>query len=123
MSEDGFSDSFEEPNIEIQIKTLLGTTFHIKVSPNDTVSDIKKKIYRVEGKIFVIVINYSILFHIELLKLLILFIKLHFDLENYDCLKQFYKFFILSKCSLYRLQELNKSISTVYYLMMESSNV
>lgn len=63
MSEDGFSDSFEEPNIEIQIKTLLGTTFHIKVSPNDTVSDIKKKIYRVEGKIFFIVINYCILFY------------------------------------------------------------
>lgn len=98
MSEDGFSDSFEEPNIEIQIKTLLGTTFHIKVSPNDTVSDIKKKIYRVEGKIFFIVAYYII---IELLKLLILFIKLYIDLVNYRrCLKKFYKFFILSKCSL-----------------------
>lgn len=50
MSEDGFSDCFEEPNMEIQIKTLLGTTFDIKVSSNDTVGDIKKKIYRVEGK-------------------------------------------------------------------------
>ncbi|KAF7265814.1 hypothetical protein GWI33_020886 [Rhynchophorus ferrugineus] len=49
MSEDGFSDCFEEPNMEIQIKTLLGTTFDIKVSFNDTVGDIKKKIYRVEG--------------------------------------------------------------------------
>lgn len=50
MSEDGFSDGFEEPNMEIQIKTLMGTTFDIKVSSTETVEDIKKKIYRVEGK-------------------------------------------------------------------------
>ncbi|XP_018561846.1 AN1-type zinc finger protein 4-like [Anoplophora glabripennis] len=49
MSEDGFSDGFEEPNMEIQIKTLMGTTFDIKVSSTETVEDIKKKIYRVEG--------------------------------------------------------------------------
>lgn len=49
MSEDGFSDGFEEPNIEIQIKTLMGTTFDVKVSLHDPVSAIKKKIFRVEG--------------------------------------------------------------------------
>ncbi|XP_030754222.1 uncharacterized protein LOC115881011 [Sitophilus oryzae] len=47
--DDGFSECFDEPNMEIQIKTLLGTTFDIKVSSNETVADIKKKIYRVEG--------------------------------------------------------------------------
>lgn len=36
--------------MEIQIKTLMGTTFDIKVSSTETVEDIKKKIYRVEGK-------------------------------------------------------------------------
>lgn len=54
MSEDGFSDGFEEPNMEIQIKTLMGTTFDIKVSSTETVEDIKKKIYRVEGKALVL---------------------------------------------------------------------
>lgn len=49
MSEDGFSDCFDEPNMEIQIKTLMGTTFDIKVAHTDTVGDIKKKIFRVEG--------------------------------------------------------------------------
>lgn len=54
MSEDGFSDGFEEPNIEIQIKTLMGTTFDIKVSLHDTVSTIKKKIFRVEGMLWLL---------------------------------------------------------------------
>ncbi|CAH1995795.1 unnamed protein product [Acanthoscelides obtectus] len=49
MSEDGMSDGFEEPAMEIQIKTLMGTTFDIKVSSMDTIEDIKKKIYRIEG--------------------------------------------------------------------------
>nr|XP_023029367.1 uncharacterized protein LOC111517436 [Leptinotarsa decemlineata] len=49
MSEDDLSDCLEEPNMEIQIKTLMGTTFDIKVSAMDTVADIKKKIYRIEG--------------------------------------------------------------------------
>ncbi|KAG5899742.1 hypothetical protein JTB14_006080 [Gonioctena quinquepunctata] len=49
MSEDELSDCFEEPNMEIQIKTLMGTTFDMKVSAMDTIADIKKKIYRIEG--------------------------------------------------------------------------
>ncbi|XP_066139605.1 AN1-type zinc finger protein 4-like [Euwallacea fornicatus] len=65
MSEDGFSDNFDEPNIEIQIKTLLGTTFDIKVSSNDTVSAIKKKIFRVEG---IPVFQQNLIFQSEELK-------------------------------------------------------
>nr|CAI5834208.1 unnamed protein product [Callosobruchus analis] len=49
MSEDGMSDGFEEPIMEIQIKTLMGTTFDMKISSMDTIEDIKKKIYRIEG--------------------------------------------------------------------------
>lgn len=50
MSDDGFSDTFDESSIEIQVKSLMGTTFDIKVSFNDTIGAIKKKIYRVGGK-------------------------------------------------------------------------
>ncbi|XP_060523254.1 uncharacterized protein LOC132700141 [Cylas formicarius] len=49
MSDDGFPDCPEQPNMEIQIKTLMGTSFDIKVSGSDTIGDIKKKIFRVEG--------------------------------------------------------------------------
>lgn len=47
--DDGFSDNFDEPDMEIQIKTLMGTTFDIKVTSTQTIGDIKRKIYRVEG--------------------------------------------------------------------------
>lgn len=50
MSDDGLSDYFEEPSMEIQIKTLMGTSFDMKVSSTDTIGDIKRKIFRVEGK-------------------------------------------------------------------------
>ncbi|XP_019881882.2 uncharacterized protein LOC109609607 isoform X2 [Aethina tumida] len=49
MSDDGLSDYFEEPSMEIQIKTLMGTSFDMKVSSTDTIGDIKRKIFRVEG--------------------------------------------------------------------------
>ncbi|XP_050310963.1 uncharacterized protein LOC126746683 [Anthonomus grandis grandis] len=49
MSDDGYSDSLEEPSMEVHVKTLLGTVFDIKVFPSDTVVDIKKAICRVEG--------------------------------------------------------------------------
>ncbi|CAH0564358.1 unnamed protein product [Brassicogethes aeneus] len=49
MSDDGLSDYFDEPSMEIQIKTLMGTSFDMKVYSTDTIGDIKKKIYRVEG--------------------------------------------------------------------------
>ncbi|KAH1016258.1 hypothetical protein HUJ04_007512 [Dendroctonus ponderosae] len=49
MSDDGFSDGFDESSIEIQVETLMGTTFDIKVSCNDTIGAIKKKICRVRG--------------------------------------------------------------------------
>ncbi|KAL3274516.1 hypothetical protein HHI36_015899 [Cryptolaemus montrouzieri] len=49
MSEDGFSDSSDEPNMEIQIETLMGSSFDLRVSATDTVQDIKRRIHRVEG--------------------------------------------------------------------------
>lgn len=49
MSEDEYSDPFEEPTVEICIETLTGTAFEMKMSPNDTVLNIKNKIQRVEG--------------------------------------------------------------------------
>lgn len=60
MSEDDFSDGFsseyvrlEDPNMEINIKSLMGTTLNIKVSPKETIADVKRKIYRIEGEYFV----------------------------------------------------------------------
>lgn len=50
MSEDGFSDSYDEPSMDLFIETLTGTTFEMKVYPSDTILDIKKKIQRVEGR-------------------------------------------------------------------------
>lgn len=59
MSEDGFFDGFdsdyvrlEDSLIEINIKTLMGTTFNIKVSVSETIGDVKRKIYRIEGEYF-----------------------------------------------------------------------
>ena len=49
MSEDGFSDCFDEPNMEIQIDTLMGTSFDMRVSATDTIREIKQRIQRVEG--------------------------------------------------------------------------
>ncbi|KAK9883048.1 hypothetical protein WA026_001256 [Henosepilachna vigintioctopunctata] len=49
MSEDGFSDSSDEPNMEIQIETLMGSSFDMRVSATDTIQDIKRRIHRVEG--------------------------------------------------------------------------
>ncbi|EFA08134.1 uncharacterized protein LOC663257 [Tribolium castaneum] len=49
MSEDGFSDGFDEPTMEIQIDTLMGTSFDMRVSATDTVREIKQRIQRVEG--------------------------------------------------------------------------
>jgi hypothetical protein len=49
MSEDGFSDCFDEPNMEIQIDTLMGTSFDMRVSSTDTIREIKQRIQRVEG--------------------------------------------------------------------------
>lgn len=49
MSEDGFSDPFDEPSMDLFIETLTGTTFEMRVYPSDTILDIKKKIQRVEG--------------------------------------------------------------------------
>lgn len=51
MSDDGFLSDIEEPNMAIRIKTLLGTSFDMKVSSTDTIGDIKRRIYRIEGKI------------------------------------------------------------------------
>lgn len=51
MSEDEYTDNCdEESTMEICIETLTGTSFEMKVSPHDLVSNIKNKIYRVEGK-------------------------------------------------------------------------
>lgn len=57
MSEDSFSDGFdneyvrlEDSTIEINIKTLMGTTFTLKVSSSETIGDVKRKIYRIEGE-------------------------------------------------------------------------
>lgn len=47
LSEDGFSDSCED--VEIQIETLMGNSFDIRVSSTDTIQDIKQRIQRVEG--------------------------------------------------------------------------
>lgn len=52
MSEDDFSDPYDEPIMEISIETLTGTSFDMRVYPTDTVLDIKNKIQRVEGKWF-----------------------------------------------------------------------
>lgn len=51
MSEDEFSDPFEEPSMEIHVETLTGTSFDMKVFPHDTVLNIKNRIQRVEGRI------------------------------------------------------------------------
>lgn len=51
MSDDEFFPEFEDGYMEIQIKTLLGTTFEFKVSSTDTVADVKRKVYRFGGKI------------------------------------------------------------------------
>lgn len=54
MSDDGGIDpyiiEYDEPTMELVIETLTGTTFEMTVSPTDTVSSIKNKIHRVEGK-------------------------------------------------------------------------
>lgn len=57
MSEDSFSDGsyneyirLDDSNIEINITTLMGTTFTIKVSSRDTIGDIKRRIHRIEGE-------------------------------------------------------------------------
>lgn len=50
MSEDDFSDPYDEPIMEISIETLTGTSFDMRVYPTDTVLDIKNKIQRVEGE-------------------------------------------------------------------------
>lgn len=51
MSEDEYVDPFdEEPSMEICIETLTGTSFEMRVSPHDAVSNIKNKIQRVEGR-------------------------------------------------------------------------
>ncbi|XP_018322985.1 uncharacterized protein LOC108735496 [Agrilus planipennis] len=49
MSEDGYSDSYDEPAMDLVIETLTGTSFEMKVCPSDTILDIKNKIQRVEG--------------------------------------------------------------------------
>lgn len=49
MSHNVFGNTLEEPNLELFIETLTGTTFELKVYPHDTILDIKKKIQRVEG--------------------------------------------------------------------------
>lgn len=49
---DGYSDNFDEPDMEIQIKTLMGTTFDMKITSTQTIGDIKRRIYRVEGENF-----------------------------------------------------------------------
>lgn len=49
MSEDDFSDPYDEPSMEISIETLTGTSFDVRVYPTDTILDIKNKIDRVEG--------------------------------------------------------------------------
>lgn len=54
MSEDDFSDPYDEPIMEISIETLTGTSFDMRVYPTDTVLDIKNKIQRVEGEFNVI---------------------------------------------------------------------
>lgn len=54
MSDDGSIDpymsEYDEPTMEVVIETLTGTTFEMTVSPSDTISSIKNKIQRVEGK-------------------------------------------------------------------------
>lgn len=52
MSEDGFSDGFktEYVRLEINIKTLMGTSFSVKMSSNETIGDIKRKICKIEGE-------------------------------------------------------------------------
>lgn len=49
MSQDESVDPFDEPNMEICIETLTGTSFEMKVYSQDTVLHIKNKIQRVEG--------------------------------------------------------------------------
>ncbi|KAK4873597.1 hypothetical protein RN001_012957 [Aquatica leii] len=70
MSEDGFSDSYDEPSMDLFIETLTGTTFEMRVYPSDTILDIKKKIQRVEG---IPVHHQNLLFRMEVV-------------EDYKCL-------------------------------------
>ncbi|KAH0817369.1 hypothetical protein GEV33_005422 [Tenebrio molitor] len=49
-NQNGFSDCFDEPNMEIQIDTLMGTSFDMRVSSTDTIREIKQRIQRVEDQ-------------------------------------------------------------------------
>lgn len=51
MSYKNAASSGNEDMFTIIIETLTGTTFEVKVSPQDTVKSIKTKIQRVEGKV------------------------------------------------------------------------
>lgn len=57
MSEDSFYDGsyneyaqLDDSIIEINIKTLMGTTFILKMPSRDTIGDIKRRIQRIEGE-------------------------------------------------------------------------
>lgn len=50
MSDDGFSDGCDEPDMEIQVKSLFGSTTDLRVSATETIRQIKQKIERVEGE-------------------------------------------------------------------------
>lgn len=65
MSEDGFSDPYDEPSMDLFIETLTGTTFEMRVYPSDTILDIKKKIQRVEG---IPIHHQNLLFHMEVVE-------------------------------------------------------